>query len=148
MVVSAGSPVELYLTNKQRFSEVSALADKVAETADFVHPVTVGDLVLAERNGAWTRAKVVEIISSNCFRVDMFDLAVTVEVELNEICKATMELMEIPVLASKCVLHSYYGRESQAEIEQERMRDLMKGLSTVRHRPSHRSALLSLRLWV
>ena len=136
LIVSVVSPVEFYLSKKENFleisSSISSLANKVAETGDFVHPVIVGDLVLALRNGKWNRAKIVATLPDNFFTVHLFDLAETAEVELNDLCKATRDLMEFPVLVTKCALHSFQGREKEADKVKEKMKSLMRVYETVK----------------
>ena len=134
-IVSAVSPVELYLSNKKQFIElsqsISLQANKDAENGDFVHPVIVGDLVLALANGNWSRAEIVDVLPDNCYRVYLFDFAETTVVELNDICKATRELMEFPVPVTKCALESFSGAEdeNQMDLVKEKMKSVLTELT-------------------
>ena len=87
--------------------------------------------MLAERDGVWHRARIINVLPENFFKVDLFDFAQEAEVELNEIGRAPEDLMKIPVLVRKCALHSFYGRDEGALKSEEKMRSLMAGLETV-----------------
>ena len=74
-----------------------------------------GDLVVAKVNGIWNRAKILDILPNNFYEVDLFDFTDTAEVGIRDICKPTQEVMEAPVLVTKCALASFYGREEEAK---------------------------------
>ena len=133
-IISAVSPLHLHLASQQQFQEISRLVNNAAITADYVNPATVeeGALVLAETGGVWHRARIINILPNNFFKVDLFDFAVEAEVELNEIGRATEDLMKLPVLVNKCALSSFCGREEEAIKLQEKMKSLMTGMDTVK----------------
>ena len=133
-IISAVSPLHLHLASHHQFQELSRLVNNAALTADYVNPFTVeeGALVLAESGGVWHRARIINILPNNFFKVDLFDLAVEAEVELNEIGRATEDLMKIPVLVKKCALSSIYGREEESLKLQEKLKSLMVGMDTVK----------------
>ena len=133
-IISAVSPLHLHLASQHQFQEISRLVNNAAITADYVNPATVeeGALVLAETGGVWHRARIINILPNNYFKVDLFDLAEEAEVELNEIGRANEDLMKLPVLVNKCALSSFYGSEEEALKMQEKMKCLMTGMDTVK----------------
>ena len=79
LVLGVVSPMEMYLVTEQQFDQysdvVAPVIAEVAENADYVLKIQVGDLVLALNDDFWCRAKVVSITDDN-IEVDLFDLAI------------------------------------------------------------------------
>ena len=119
LIMSTVSPLEVYLTSFAQFREFSEFSNTVTNkvaisAAKHFRRFSSGDLVVAKVNGMWNRAKILDLLPNNFYEVDLFDFADTAEVGIRDICRATHEVMEAPVLVTKCALESFYGREDEA----------------------------------
>jgi len=116
LVLGVVSPMELYLVTEQQFDQysdvVAPVIAEVAENADYVLKIQVGDLVLALNDDFWCRAKVVSITDDN-IEVDLFDLAIIKVVKKTDLRKASANVIKYPQLAVKCCLSSWFDKNEQ-----------------------------------
>jgi len=116
LVLGVVSPMELYLVTEQQFDQysdvVAPVIAEVAENADYVLKIQVGDLVLALNDEFWCRAKVVSITDDN-IEVDLFDLAIIKVVKKTDLRKASANVIKYPQLAVKCCLSSWFDKNEQ-----------------------------------
>ena len=136
LVLTVLSPLQLYLCSVEDFLNftflTSSFSQTAAEQAESVRP-SVGDLVLAFKNGIWNRAEVVNVLINDFFQVDLFDFARKTNVGLKDIRRATLEAMEFSALTTRCGLHSFRGREDQDKQAQviAKMKLLLKQLERI-----------------
>ena len=126
LVLSCPSPLEIYVSSKAAviaFNEIDAVAiNNIGETADFVHFLKVGQLVLVFKEAVWNRAEVVEeVLASGNVRVKLLDFPEVLEVEKSQLRQAPQSLLEFPVSAVKCGLDCFYGKEEEAAKQVEKL---------------------------
>ena len=125
VVLSSVSPLELYVTSEDGLINLIDAVNKMGETADHVHLPRVGQLVLAYKNESWHRAEVVEVgLVNGNIRIRLVDYLEVVEVEKSQLGRAPESALEIPVLAIKCGLDYFFGKEEEASRQVEKLRSL------------------------
>ena len=129
IILSAVSPLELYLCTLQQYNQFLQLTCSQmaaeAEEADYLSEAVVGDFVLAFTEGTWFRAKILKILPNYRVRLDLVDTCSVAEVNRNYLRKARVEVLKIPTLWTKSKLDSFCGREEKGPI---RSRDKMMEL--------------------
>ena len=128
MVLSALSPTEIYLASKENlaiFSEVDCgILDNIGKTTDYVHLPKVGQVVLVFKEDCWNRAEVVEGLANGNILIKLLDFPEVLEVERSLLRQAPKSAFESPVLAAKCALDCFYGKEEEASKQVEKLRSL------------------------
>ena len=136
IILSAISPLELYLCSRQQFEEFAehtcSLMASEADQADYLFEVVVGDFVLVFTEGNWFRAKITEILPNYRVRLDLVDTFSVAEVNRNLLRKARVEVMKIPTLWTKSKLDSFCGREKEDAIKSsDKVKELMEAYTEV-----------------
>ena len=102
--------------------------NKIGDDSDYVHILKAGDLILAFQEDNWNRATVVD---PNVLKIKFVDFPEVVQIEKKMLRKAPREVLELPVLVARCVLHSFYGREEEAAGMVEKLKSLELNYATV-----------------
>ena len=126
VVLSALSPMEIYLTSTDglaAFNEIGNF-DNIGKTSDYVHLPKVGQLVLVYKENCWNRAVVEEVLANGNILVDLLDFPEVFEVEKTQLRQAPQSTLEVPVLAARCALDTFYGKEEEASKKVEKLRSL------------------------
>ena len=127
VVLSSVSPLELYVSSKDdliNFNEIDAV-NMIGVSADYIHLPRVGQLVLVYKEECWNRAEVVEAALFNGnIRIRLVDFPEVLEVEKSQLRQAPKSALEIPVLAVKCGLDYFFGKEEEASKQVEKLRSL------------------------
>ena len=127
VVLSALSPMEIYLTSTDglaAFNEIGNF-DNIGKTSDYVHLPKVGQLVLVYKENCWNRAVVKEEgLDNGNILVSLIDFPEDFEVERSLLRQAPKMAFESPVLAVKCALDCFYGKEEEASKQVEKLRNL------------------------
>ena len=129
VVLSAFSPMEIYLTSKVdliAFTETACVIDNIGNTSDFVHLPKVEQLVLVYKENCWNRAEVVEeeVLANGKILVKLLDFPEVLEVEKSQLRQAPQSTLEFPVLAVRCALDGFYGKEKEASKKVKKLRSL------------------------
>ena len=129
VVLAALSPMEIYLSSQDQlaaFTETgSVILDNIGKIADYVHLPKVGQLVLVYKENCWNRAEVVEEgLANGNILINLLDFPEVLEVEKSQLRQATKAALEFPVLAVKCALDCFYGKEEEASKQEEKLRNL------------------------
>ena len=136
LILNVNSPIQFYLASHENFVQFTFLNSSLSrgndDQTETVRPF-VGDLVLVYKNGIWNRAEIVNVLINDFYEVEMFDFAQLTIVGLKDMCRAKQEMMNLPVLATKCGLYSFRDREDQAyhEPTRRKMKVLMKRLESI-----------------
>ena len=136
IILSAISPLELYLCSRQQFDQFaqhtcSQMASE-AEQADYLFEAVVGDFVLAFTEDNWFRAKITEILPNYRVRLDLVDTCGDADVNRNLLRKARVEVMKIPTLWTKSKLDSFCGRKEEDAIKsRDKVKELMEAYDEV-----------------
>ena len=136
IILSAVSPLELYLCSRQQFEEFAehtcSLMASEADQADYLFEAVVGDFVLVFTEGNWFRAKITEILPNYRVRLDLVDTFSVAEVNRNLLRKARVEVMKIPTLWTKSRLDSFCGRKEEEAIRfGDKVEELMEAYTIV-----------------
>ena len=127
-MLSALSPMEIYLTsgdNLATFSEIDcAILDNIGKTSDYVHLPKAGQVLLVFKEDSWNRAEVMEGLANGKILIKLLDFPEVLEVERSQLRQAPKEAFESPVLAVKCALDCFYGKEEEATKQVEKLRSL------------------------
>ena len=128
-MLSCLSPLEIYLAAMEEhttFYETDAgVINKIGETADYVHLPKVGQLVLVFKEDCWNRAEVVEeVLANGNILVKLIDFPEVFEVEKSQLRQASKSTLKFPVLAVKCGLDCFYGKEEEAAKQVEKLLSL------------------------
>ena len=129
VVLSALSPMEIYLSSTAAFAAFNdigcVILDTVGKTSDYVHLTKVGQLVLVYKENCWNRAVVEEVLANGNILVELLDFPEVLEVEKSQLRQAPLEsTVELPLLAAKCALDCFYGKEEEASKKVEKLRSL------------------------
>ena len=136
VILSAVSPLELYICTRQQFEEFAehtcSQMDNEADQADYLFEAVVGDFVLVFTEGNWFRAKITEILPNYRVRLDLVDTCGVADVNRNLLRKARVEVMKIPTLWTKSKLDSFCGREEVDAIKSSnKLRELLNPFEEV-----------------
>ena len=131
VILSAVSPLELYLCTRQQFEEFAehtcSQMDNEADQADYLFEAVVGDFVLVFTEGNWFRAKITEILPNYRVQLELVDTRGVADVNRNHLRKARVEVMKIPTLWTKSKLDSFCGREEEDAVRYgDKVKVLMK----------------------
>ena len=128
VVLAALSPMEIYLSSQDQlaaFTETgSVILDNIGKIADYVHLPKVGQLVLVYKENCWNRAEVVEGLANGKILINLIDFPELLEVEKSRLRQAPKASLEFPILAAKCALDGFYGKEEEASKQVEKLRSL------------------------
>ena len=129
IILSAVSPLELYLCTWQQFNKFaqdtcSQIAYE-AQQADYLSEAVVGEFVLACTDGNWFRAKINKILPNYRVQLELVDTRGVADVNRNHLRKARVEVMKIPTLWTKSKLDSFCGGEEKDAV---RYGDKVKGV--------------------
>ena len=129
VVLSCLSPLEIYLSSKDNLSTFNEtgcdILDNIGKISDFVHLPKIGQLVLVHKENCWNRALVVEeILASGNILVQLLDFPEVLEVKKSQLRQAPQATLEFPVLAARCALDCFYGKEEEASKVVEKLRSL------------------------
>ena len=107
LVLAVVSPSEIFLCSPEQFEEFSAqvvpTSLKAATEADLVITARPGDLVLANRDGVWCRAKIIQVLEQDVL-VKLLDLAITCTIRKEHLRMISPEVCAFPILAVRCSL--------------------------------------------
>ena len=129
-MLSPISPMEIYLTSRDDFSTFAEtgcdIINNIGSISDYVHLPKVGQLVLADKENHWNRAEVMEekVLANGNILVKLLDFPEVLEVEKSQLRQAPQSTLEFPVLAVKCALDGFYGKEKEASKKVEKLRNL------------------------
>ena len=129
VVLSALRPTEIYLSSTNVFTAFNetdcVILDNIGKTADYVHLPKVGQLVLVYKENCWNRAEVVEEgLANGKILINLIDFPELLEVEKSRLRQAPKASLEFPILAAKCALDGFYGKEEEASKQVEKLRSL------------------------
>ena len=138
VVLSALSPMEIYLSSTAAFAAFNdigcVILDKTGKNSDYVHLTKVGQLVLVYKENCWNRAVVEEVLANGNILVELLDFPEVLEVEKSQLRQAPETTLEFPVLAAKCALDCFYGKEEEATKQVEKLRSLQVDFRSRRER--------------
>lgn len=116
LVLAVVSPKELFLCSPEQFEEFSSrvipASSKAATEADLIITARPGDLVLANRDGIWCRAKIIQLVGKDVL-VKLLDLAITSTFRKELLRVISPEVCGYPILAVKCCLQPTIGEKGQ-----------------------------------
>ena len=117
LVLGTVSPMEMYFCTDEMFGKYSDFASsiihEVATNAGPVSSLVVGDIVLACWEDMWYRARIIDVPEGDSVIIDAFDMAVIKEVPRMDLRKASLQICDIPVLATKCCFSSWAGKDEK-----------------------------------
>ena len=135
IILSAVSPLELYLCTRQQYTEfvqlTGAQMTTEAQQSDYLSEAVVGDFVLAFTEGSWFRAKILEILPNYRVLLNLVDTCVVADVNRNYLRKARVEVLKIPTLWTKSKLDSFCCGEEKDPIKSREVMELLKAYSEV-----------------
>ena len=136
IILSAVSPLELYLCSLQQFNEfalrTSSQMAHEAKQADYLVEAVVGDFVLAFTEDNWFRAKITDLLPNYRVQLELVDTCDEADVNRNLLRKATVELMKFPTLWTKAKLDSFCGRRKKdAARFSDKVKELMRAYDEV-----------------
>lgn len=118
LVLAVVSPREFYLCSPEQFEEFSSqvvpACSEAAADADLIITARPGDLVLANRDGVWCRARIIQLVGQNV-QVRLLDLAITSTFRRDDLRMITPEVCVFPILAVKCCLQQPANGENGLE---------------------------------
>eukprot|EP00092_Neocalanus_flemingeri_P017770 GFUD01019227.1.p1 GENE.GFUD01019227.1~~GFUD01019227.1.p1 ORF type:complete len:1003 (+),score=360.29 GFUD01019227.1:61-3069(+) len=120
IVLTAISPMELYICSQAMFMQLStsmAMLNKAAASSTPVTQVQAGDPVLACDDDTWYRGKVAQVMPDNMVQVELVDLASTATLSLSHLRKATPEVMKEKIVAVSCCLDTWVEEDRKVAIE-------------------------------
>ena len=91
----------------------SSVIHEVATAAGPVSSLVVGDIVLACWEDMWYRARIIDVPEGDSVIIDAFDMAMIKEVPRKDLRKASLQICDFPVLATKCCFSSWAGMDEK-----------------------------------
>ena len=137
LVLGTVSPMEMYFCTDEMFGKYSDFASKVIhEVAVAASPVTslnIGDIILAFLDDMWYRARIIDVPEGDSVLIDAFDMAMIREVQKENIRKASLQVCDFPVMASKCCFSSWAGKDEKDAAEKfgKKIGELLEDFSQV-----------------
>merc|ERR1719427_964434 len=129
VMLSAVSPMELYLCSHEMFLQLStsmAMIEEAAVRSNVITAVQAGDPVLACDDGIWYRAMVTMVMADDMVQVELIDLASTATLHKTNIRQVSPDVMVEAVAAVSCCLDTWVGEEKKIAVE--KWGDKMAGL--------------------
>jgi len=129
VMLSAVSPMELYLCSQEMFLQLStsmAMIEEAAVRSNVITAVQAGDPVLACDDGIWYRAMVTMVMADDMVQVELIDLASTATLATTNIRHVSPDVMVEAVVAVPCCLDTWVGEEKKVAVE--KWGDKMAGL--------------------
>ena len=80
--------------------------------------------MLVYKENCWNRAVVEEVLANGNILAELLDFPEVLEVEKSQLRQAPKTTLEFPVLAAKCALDCFYGKEKEASKQVEKLRNL------------------------
>ena len=102
VMLSAVSPMELYLYSQEMFLQLStsmAMIEQAAVRSNLVTSAQAGDPVLACDDGIWYRAMVTKVMADDMVQVELIDLASTATLSKMNLRQVSPEVMKEVVVA-------------------------------------------------
>ena len=126
LVIAVVSPREVFLCSPAQFEEFSAqvvpASFKAAAEADLVITARPGDLVLANRDDVWCRARIIHLVEQDQDAlVKLLDLAITCTIRKDHLRMISPEVCAFPILAVRCSLQPS-NRENGFELHDDKAR--------------------------
>ena len=137
LVLGTVSPMEMYFCTDEMFGKYSDFASTVIhEVATNAGPVTnlvVGDIVLASLEDMWYRARIMDVPEGDSVIIDAFDMAMIREVPKKDLRKASLQVCDFPVMATKCCFSSWAGKDEKEAAEKfgKKIGELLEDFSQV-----------------
>ena len=137
LVLGTVSPMEMYFCTDEMFGKYSDFAStvihEVAATASQVTSLNIGDIILAFLDDMWYRARIIDVPEGDSVLIDAFDMAMIREVRKENIRKASIQVCDFPVLASKCCFSSWAGKDEKDAAEKfgKKIGELLEDFSQV-----------------
>eukprot|EP00092_Neocalanus_flemingeri_P085489 GFUD01107586.1.p1 GENE.GFUD01107586.1~~GFUD01107586.1.p1 ORF type:complete len:327 (-),score=119.72 GFUD01107586.1:76-969(-) len=120
IVLTAISPMELYICSQEMFLQLSttmAKLDQAAASSTPVKTVQADDSVLACDDGTWYRGKVVKVMGDNMVQVELVDLASTATLSMAHLRIASPDVMKEVVVAVSCCLDTWVKEDKKVAVE-------------------------------
>eukprot|EP00092_Neocalanus_flemingeri_P017001 GFUD01018388.1.p1 GENE.GFUD01018388.1~~GFUD01018388.1.p1 ORF type:complete len:535 (-),score=202.29 GFUD01018388.1:42-1646(-) len=120
IVLSAVSPLEIYICSEEMFMKLStsmAMLEKAATGSTLVTTVQAGEPVLACDDDTWYRGKVTQVMADNMVQVELVDLASTAILSKTQLRKASSDVMKEEVVAVSCCLDTWVEKDRKMAIE-------------------------------
>ena len=116
VMLSARSPVEIYMTTVDKFqSFLETQYDILERDSDYVHIPKPHQVYLVVVSGLWHRAEVIQAYREDGkILIKLLDFPKVLEVEGCQLRQAPKAAVEIPLMAVKCALDCFYGKEEEA----------------------------------